>query len=87
MTLLPMNLWSKVVIAKKMPTNAWPNIVMQKIMWATKEQQRTQCQIANDDSLLSEEDDDPNNLSFDDDIFGFDLMLSLDGMNDPHISP
>ena len=82
-----MNLWLKVAIAKKMPMNSWPNIAMPKIMWAMKEQQRTQCQIANDDSLLSEEDDDPNNLSFDDDIFGFDLMLSVDGMNDPHISP
>jgi hypothetical protein len=29
-----------------------------------------------------EEDEDPNNLSFDDDIFGFDLMSLVDGTND-----
>jgi hypothetical protein len=43
---------------------------------------KTSCTLANDDSRLSEEDYDPNILSFDDDIFGFDLMSSVDGMND-----
>jgi hypothetical protein len=35
-----------------------------------------------DDSMSSEEDGDPNNLSFDDDIFGLDLMSLAEGMND-----
>ena len=44
---------------------------------------KTSYVLAHDDPLLSEEDDNPNNLSFDDDnIFGFDLLSSVDGMND-----
>jgi hypothetical protein len=43
---------------------------------------KTSFSPVDDDSMSSEEDGDPNNLSFDDDIFGLDLMSSAEGMND-----
>jgi hypothetical protein len=83
---LSINPWSKVVMAKKMPRNACPNVPTindgrQGTAGNVFSDSEASFMLSSDDSMSLEDDDDQNNFIFDD-IFGLEMMSLVDGTTD-----